>query len=83
MKKKLIILGLLLTNCIIFAQDLVQSGPMVGYSTMREVMLWVQTTEAAEVHFEYYDKAQPKQRFSTQKHTTTFDKGFVAKLIAD
>ncbi|GAA0721277.1 alkaline phosphatase D family protein [Aquimarina litoralis] len=84
MKKKLIILGLILiTNCVVFAQDLVQSGPMVGYSTMREVLLWVQTTKAAEVHFEYYDKAQPKQRFSTQKYTTTFDKAFVAKLIAD
>lgn len=84
MKKKLIILGLILiTNCVVFAQDLVQSGPMVGYSTMREVLLWVQTTKAAEVHFEYYEESQPKQRFKTQKYTTISHSAFVAKVIAD
>ncbi len=84
MKKKLSIIILLLsTNCLLFAQDLVQSGPMVGYSTMREVLLWVQTTKAAEVHFEYFDKAAPNQRFKTEKYTTQANYGFVAKLIAD
>ena len=84
MKKKLFYTIIaLITNYITFAQDLVQSGPMVGYSTMREVLLWVQTTTTAEVYFEYYDKATPTERFSTEKYTTQAKNAFVAKLIAD
>ena len=65
------------------AQDLLQSGPMVGYSTMREVLLWAQTTKSAEVYFEYYDQADPKVKFKTAKVTTDPQQAFVAKLIAD
>ena len=43
-----------------YAQDLIKSGPMVGYSTMQEVLLWVQTDEKAKVHFEYYEIDNPK-----------------------
>jgi alkaline phosphatase D len=56
---------------------------MVGYSTMREVLLWVQTTQTANVHFEYFDKENPNQRFYTETHSTQKEQGFVAKLIAD
>ena len=42
------------------AQDLINSGPMVGYSTMQEVLLWVQTSENAKVHFEYYEIDNPQ-----------------------
>ncbi len=84
MKKQLLFsIIFLFTNCIVLAQDLVQSGPMVGYSTMREVLLWVQTTEDAEVHFEYFEKENPEQRFKTEKFTTQTSNGNVAKLIAD
>ncbi len=67
----------------LLAQDLLQSGPMVGYSTMREVLLWAQTKTDAEVHFEYFDKENPKERFKTKKQRTQSHTGFVAKLIAD
>ncbi|GAA4271534.1 alkaline phosphatase D family protein [Aquimarina gracilis] len=84
MKKKFLLVAiLLLTNSVIFAQDLVQSGPMVGYSTMREVLLWVQTTKTAEVYFEYFEKENPNQRFKTEKYTTQMKYGFVAKLVAN
>jgi len=84
MKKLLFCLVLLILNTpLIIAQDLVQSGPMVGYSTMREVLLWVQTTESAIVHFEYYDKENPEERFSTKKYTTKKEFGFVGRSIAD
>ncbi len=73
----------LFNGFLVFPQDLVQSGPMVGYSTMREALLWVQTTSPAEVYFEYFDKEQPEQRFKTKKYTTQAEYGFVAKLIAD
>ncbi|MBR66182.1 MAG: phosphodiesterase [Flavobacteriaceae bacterium] len=65
------------------AQDLINSGPMVGYSTMQEVLLWVQTSENAKVHFEYYEIDNPSIRFKTDEKITEKKTGFVAKLIAD
>ena len=66
-----------------YAQDLINSGPMVGYSTMQEVLLWVQTDEKAKVHFEYYEIDNPKIRFKTDEIQTLKKNGYVAKLIAD
>ena len=66
-----------------YAQDLINSGPMVGYSTMQEVLLWVQTEERANVHFEYYEIDNPKVKFRTDKIETEKKNGYVAKLIAD
>ena len=68
---------------LVLAQDQIQSGPMVGYSTMKEVLLWVQTTGAAEVHFEYFNEEVPEKRFKTEVVTTNYKNGFVAKLVAD
>ncbi|MGD1946148.1 MAG: alkaline phosphatase D family protein [Croceivirga sp.] len=67
----------------LYSQDVIQSGPMVGYSTMREVLLWVQTTKDADVHFEYYEKENPNERFKTQIHHTKEEMAFVAKLVAN
>lgn len=61
----------------------VQSGPMVGYSEMREVLLWVQTKQAAKVKFMYWEQGNPAQKMSTDELLTQKDKAFVAKLIAD
>ncbi|TCI84807.1 alkaline phosphatase D family protein [Tenacibaculum sp. M341] len=84
MTKKLFLVALLIvTSFVSVAQDKIQSGPMVGYSTMREVLLWVQTTEVSKVHFEYFDKKAPKKRFKTASYTTNSKDGHVAKLIAD
>ena len=65
------------------AQDLIKSGPMVGYSTMQEVLLWVQTSENAKVHFEYYEIDNHTIRFKTDEKITVKKTGFVAKLLAD
>lgn len=70
-------------STLAYAQDLIQSGPMVGYSTMREVLLWVQTTEDASVHFEYYEKGKPNERFNTKVHKTTAEMAYVAKIVAN
>ena len=62
----------------------IQSGPMVGYSEMREVMLWVQTTAEAEVYVEYQEKDQPASEvFRTSTATTSKGSAFTAHLIAD
>lgn len=60
------------------------SGPMVGYSEMREVMLWVQTTEAAKVYFRYWEKGQPKGKiYSTNTIFTQKSTAFTAHCLAD
>lgn len=64
-------------------QSLLQSGPMLGYSEMREVMLWVQTKEAAEVQFVYWPKGKVDQKMKTEKIRTSLDKAFVAKIVAN
>lgn len=60
-----------------------QSGPMLGYVEMREVMLWVQTTEAAEIKFEYSPKKDANEKYYTASMMTSKSDAFVAKLVAD
>lgn len=82
-----LILGLLVllsSARLIYAQSsLLQSGPMLGYSDVREVLLWAQTKAPAKVQFKYWDKANPKQVFETDIAQTVKDKAFTAALIAD
>ncbi|MDP2088172.1 MAG: alkaline phosphatase D family protein [Flavobacteriaceae bacterium] len=69
---------------IAYAQNpLLQSGPMVGYSEMKEVMLWVQTKEAASVQINYFEQSQPQQIFKTEIIETEKKSGFTAHLLAD
>lgn len=60
-----------------------QSGPMVGHSTMREVLLWAQTTRPATVHFEYWVRGRPGRRWSTDTVRTREDSAFTARAVAD
>jgi len=55
---------------------------MVGYSTMREVSLWVQTTERAKVKFLYWDKTNPANKHETFVRQTKEKDAFTAELIA-
>lgn len=63
--------------------SLLQSGPMLGYNEMREVLLWVQTTKAAKVQFAYWQENQPENKLFTHEVTTEASRAFTAKLIAD
>lgn len=66
------------------AQDgLLQSGPMVGYSTMKEVMLWVQTKEEATVHFEYFAQEKSMAKQKSQAIRTKKEDAFVAKVVLE
>ncbi len=80
---KLMIL-LMLTALQLCAQDsLLQSGPMVGYSTMKEVLLWAQTTQPAEVQFIYWDNGRPEVKYQTKPQSSLKEKAYVVKAIAD
>ncbi len=85
MKKTLLIITLIyFAQTITYAQaDLLQSGPMVGYSTMKEVMLWTQTNKPAEVKFVYWELAKPNTKFSTSKVNTKKEDGYTAHCLAD
>ena len=76
------LLLLFLFSAELAAQTRVQSGPMAGYSTMREVMLWVQTDGAADVQFEYFPLERPTELRRTDIYGTTREEAYVAKLIA-
>jgi alkaline phosphatase D len=68
----------------VFAQaNLLQSGPMVGYSEMKEVLLWVQTKSSAKVKFAYWEKGNVNQKKFTEEVNTKADEAFTARLIAN
>ncbi len=56
---------------------------MNGYSEMREVMVWVQMTEACDVEMEYWIDSIPETKYRTRAITTSYDNAFVAHLLAD
>lgn len=62
---------------------LLQSGPMLGYSDMRESMIWVQTTAEAEVYAVYSDLENPGILKMTNKVKTKKNEAFTARLLAD
>lgn len=62
--------------------DFWKSGPMVGYSTMKEVMIWVQTTGEAKVYIRYFDISDSTQVFQTESYMTDSEHAFIAKVIA-
>ncbi len=78
-----------LALCILFLtpsfaqRSLLQSGPMLGYNEMREVLLWVQTKEPARVQFAYWVKEKPAEKFFTDEKMTAESEAFTAKLPAD
>lgn len=62
---------------------LLQSGPMVGYSEMREVLLWVQTQKAAKVQIRYWVASKPADTLHTAAVMTNAETAFTAHLLAD
>jgi alkaline phosphatase D len=61
----------------------VAAGPMVGYSEMKEVMLWIQTQKAAKVKIGYWDLENPKVKMYTEEVQTQKSSAFTAHLLAD
>jgi alkaline phosphatase D len=56
---------------------------MVGYSEMKEVLLWVQTTKAASVRFAYWEKGMQDEKFYTDNVITKEETALTAKLLAN
>ncbi|MCB2221020.1 MAG: alkaline phosphatase family protein [Bacteroidetes bacterium] len=58
------------------------AGPMLGYSTMTEVAVWIQTDRAATVFMEYAAIGQPDISLKTDPVKTSMDSFYTALLIA-
>lgn len=76
--KQVLIFCLVLSHSVFAQQELLQSGPMLGYSGFREVMIWVQTTSQASVKIGYF-KSGEESRF-TEVVETSKEGDFIAKL---
>ncbi len=81
MKKLFLHLFVISISVSFYAQkSLVQSGPMVGHTSMTETTLWVQTKKPAKVKFAYYPENNPGQKQFTQTIKTSAENGFTLKI---
>ncbi len=84
MKKSALLLLLCLSLGSSFAQKAsIRSGPMPGYTHMREVAIWLQTTGPAKVQLRYWPMTDPKSVKNTALVFCEKNTAFTAKLIAD
>lgn len=63
--------------------ELLLSGPMVGYTEMREALLWVQTNGPAKVQFRYQAEEEGAPVFLTAAVLTRKEEAFTARLVCD
>lgn len=57
-----------------------QSGPMLGPTTLRDVTLWLQTTQETTVHFEYRVKGSKDVLQKSEKVITRKEDGFTVAI---
>lgn len=63
--------------------ELLLSGPMVGYCEMREVLLWVQTNGPAQVHYEYTATDSGATTYRTEVAVSSKATAYTVRLVAD
>jgi len=61
----------------------ITSGPMVGYCSMREASVWVQTSIPSDVIMEYSSESEPQKKLRTEIIHTINENMCAATLIAD
>ncbi|WP_396168066.1 alkaline phosphatase D family protein [Flavobacterium sp.] len=74
----------LFISFIISAQNnLLQSGPMVGYCEMKEAVIWLQTKENVPAKIEYFATENPTAVFYSETYTSAKEVGFTYHIILD
>ncbi len=81
-KSYLLYLIILISHLNLVGQN-IANGPMIGYSTMREVAVWVQTTKSAMVKLKYWPKDNPRNIQYSEPVNTTKEHAFTGHLIAE
>ncbi|MCF6170535.1 MAG: alkaline phosphatase family protein [Bacteroidales bacterium] len=83
MKRKLPLILLFVPLLLSAQKELLRSGPMPGYSEMKEAAIWLQTKNSATVFAKYWPVEQPGDFHFTNTIKTTKDRAFTAVLVAD
>ncbi|MEX1139938.1 MAG: alkaline phosphatase D family protein [Bacteroidota bacterium] len=79
-----LVLVFVLTAGTLHTQErLLQSGPMVGYGQMTEVMVWVQTKKPAAVQFRYWNLQDPTKSSMSRPVNTSASDAHVAHVLID
>ncbi|MHA8094199.1 alkaline phosphatase D family protein [Aquirufa lenticrescens] len=78
--KRILIALFLATPLLVSAQ--IKSGPMLGYSEMKEVLVWVQTEKPADVSIQYWEKGDKTTHKTDPVHTEKAT-AYIARIIAD
>ena len=81
MKKVLLTLFLFQFAALFSQNNLLQSGPMVGYCEMKEAMIWLQTTKDALVKIDYYAIDNPKDKFSSNTQKSESSNGYTNHIV--
>jgi alkaline phosphatase D len=63
--------------------NLLQSGPMVGYCEMKEAVIWLQTRENIPAKIEYFATDNPMTVFVSDTYTSSKEVGFTYHIILD
>jgi alkaline phosphatase D len=64
-------------------KTLLQSGPMVGYSEMKEAVIWLQTKENASVKIEYFALDNPGKVFYSDTYNSSKEFAFIYHVVLD
>ncbi len=67
----------------VLAQAYLRAGPMLGYNTMRETAIWLQTSQAASVQLRYWPINSVRDIRHSASAKTHVDRAYTATLIAD
>jgi len=81
MKKVLFTLFFFQFVALFSQNNLLQSGPMVGYCEMKEAMIWVQSTKEVSVRIDYFDINNPKEIFSSATQKSESSNGFTNHIV--
>ena len=79
----IIILYIFLLGFAASAIGQVAAGPMLGYSEMREVVIWVQTQKESQIQYKYWPTDSPADVHWTEKEETDKDHYFMNKIVLD
>lgn len=62
------------------ANQILRSGPMLGYSEMTETVVWLQTKSPAKVFLRYWKQGNPKSLKSTKTFQTKDENDHIARF---
>ncbi|HEX8576025.1 MAG TPA: alkaline phosphatase D family protein [Flavobacterium sp.] len=83
MKKILFLFIVLVCYSVTAQKATIEAGPMVGYCEMKEAIIWLQTSEAANVKVGYYATDAPAKVYFSNTETTSKDSGFTYHIVLD